>query len=139
MKEQAKRVCSYLVNARKKPKKKKNENKYSYNVRYYFTSAKVTLLDSQTVIQYFHRQSEVLQKKHTGAHKSEIKTDTTTTQVEMTTGLTVNQTTSQVDAIDSILNATVKVAGSTKPIETVALVCLGDSRGFVHMNHLILK
>lgn len=23
--------------------------------------------------------------------------------------------------------------------DTVALVCLGDSRGFVHMNHLILK
>ena len=23
--------------------------------------------------------------------------------------------------------------------DTVVLVCLGDSRGFVHMNHLILK
>mmetsp|Transcript_39478 Transcript_39478/g.37922 ORF Transcript_39478/g.37922 Transcript_39478/m.37922 type:complete len:88 (+) Transcript_39478:859-1122(+) len=23
--------------------------------------------------------------------------------------------------------------------DTVALVCLGDSRGFIHMNHLILK
>lgn len=23
--------------------------------------------------------------------------------------------------------------------DTVALVCVGDSRGFVHMNHLILK
>lgn len=53
------------MNARKKPKKKKNENKYSYNVRYYFTSAKVTLLDSQTVIQYFHRQSEVQSRKAT--------------------------------------------------------------------------
>lgn len=39
-------MCSYLVNARKKPKKKKNENKYSYNVRYYLTSAKVTLIES---------------------------------------------------------------------------------------------
>ena len=27
----------------------------------------------------------------------------------------------------------------TKIKDTVALVCLGDSRGFVHMNHLILK
>jgi hypothetical protein len=45
-KESAKRVCSYLVNARKKPKKKKNENKYSYNVRYYFTCAKITLIES---------------------------------------------------------------------------------------------
>ena len=43
-KDQAKRVCSYLVNARKKPKKKKHDNKYSYNVRYYFTSAKITAL-----------------------------------------------------------------------------------------------
>lgn len=23
--------------------------------------------------------------------------------------------------------------------DTVVLVCLGDSRGFVHMNHLIIK
>lgn len=43
-KEQVKRLCSYLVNARKKPKKKKHDNKYSYNVRYYFTSAKITPL-----------------------------------------------------------------------------------------------
>jgi hypothetical protein len=35
-----------LVNARKKPKKKKHDNKYSYNVRYYFTSAKITLLNN---------------------------------------------------------------------------------------------
>lgn len=34
------------MNARKKPKKKKHDNKYSYNVRYYFTSAKVTALVS---------------------------------------------------------------------------------------------
>ena len=27
----------------------------------------------------------------------------------------------------------------TKIKDTVVLVCLGDSRGFVHMNHLILK
>ena len=27
----------------------------------------------------------------------------------------------------------------TKTSDTVVLVCLGDSRGFVHMNHLILK
>ena len=27
----------------------------------------------------------------------------------------------------------------TKIRDTVALVVLGDSRGFVHMNHLILK
>lgn len=48
-KEAVKRVCSYIVNARKKPKKKKNENKYSYNVRYYFTSAKITVVKgSQT-------------------------------------------------------------------------------------------
>jgi hypothetical protein len=40
-----KRLCSYLVNARKKPKKKKHDNKYSYNVRYYFTSAKVTQIN----------------------------------------------------------------------------------------------
>jgi hypothetical protein len=46
-KEQAKRVCSYLVNARKKPQKKKHDNKYSYNVRYYFTSAKVTLITTK--------------------------------------------------------------------------------------------
>jgi len=26
-----------------------------------------------------------------------------------------------------------------KSTDTVVLVCLGDSRGFVHMNHLILK
>ena len=26
-----------------------------------------------------------------------------------------------------------------KITDTVALVCLGDSRGYVHMNHLILK
>jgi len=37
-----------LVNARKKPKKKKHDNKYSYNVRYYFTSAKVTLLNTNS-------------------------------------------------------------------------------------------
>lgn len=42
-----KRLCSYLVNARKKPKKKKHDNKYSYNVRYYFTSAKVTHVNQQ--------------------------------------------------------------------------------------------
>lgn len=42
-----KRVCSYIVNARKKPQnRKKYDNKYSYNVRYYFTSAKVTVLAS---------------------------------------------------------------------------------------------
>lgn len=44
LKDATKRVCSYIVNARRKPKKKKNENKYSYNVRYYFTTAKVTLV-----------------------------------------------------------------------------------------------
>lgn len=27
----------------------------------------------------------------------------------------------------------------TRIKDTVVLVCLGDSRGFVHMNHLILK
>lgn len=45
-KECVKRLCSYLVNARKKPKKKKHDNKYSYNVRYYFTSAKVMSLNT---------------------------------------------------------------------------------------------
>ena len=45
-KESAKRVCSYIVNARKSPKKEKHENKYSYNLRYYFTSAKVTIVEN---------------------------------------------------------------------------------------------
>ena len=61
-----------------------------------------------------------------------------TTHIE-TTGPNLHQTTSQAEVLDSILNTSVKVAGASKPIETVALVCLGDSRGFVHMNHLILK
>ena len=43
-----KRLCSYIVNARKKPKKKKHENKFSYNVRYYFTSAKTQILYNST-------------------------------------------------------------------------------------------
>lgn len=47
--DQVKRLCSYLVNARKKPKKKKHDNKYSYNVRYYFTSAKVQLLNYTSI------------------------------------------------------------------------------------------
>jgi hypothetical protein len=105
-------------------------------VRYYFTSAKITLLDSQTVIQYYHRQSEVQQKKIPA--KSEMIISDATTQIE-TTGPNIHKTTSQAEAMDAILNTTVKVAGGAKPIETVALVCLGDSRGFVHMNHLILK
>lgn len=45
-KEGVKRLCSYLVNARKKPQKKKHDNKFSYNVRYYFTSAKITSVTS---------------------------------------------------------------------------------------------
>lgn len=39
-----KRLCSYLINARKKPKKAKHDNKYSYNVRYYFTCAKIQIV-----------------------------------------------------------------------------------------------
>jgi len=42
LKDTVKRLCSYLINARKKPQKRKYDNKYSYNVRYYFTTAKVT-------------------------------------------------------------------------------------------------
>lgn len=42
---------------------------------------------------------------------------------------------------------TIKMSNNTKIVDTigtkirdvVVLVCLGDSRGFVHMNHLILK
>jgi len=47
-KEQVKRLCSYLVNARKKPKKKKHDNKY--NVRYYFTSAKIMPLSTTNTV-----------------------------------------------------------------------------------------
>lgn len=41
--------------------------------------------------------------------------------------MTHNTTTKMVDTMGSKIK------------DTVALVCLGDSRGFVHMNHLILK
>lgn len=39
------------------------------------------------------------------------------------------------------LNSNTKIIDTmgTKIKDTVILVCLGDSRGFVHMNHLILK
>jgi hypothetical protein len=37
-------MCSYIVNARKKPLNSKHDNKFSYNVRYYFTSATVTIV-----------------------------------------------------------------------------------------------
>lgn len=43
--DQQKRICSYIVNARKKPQRKKHDNKYSHNVRYYFTSATVTVVN----------------------------------------------------------------------------------------------
>ena len=35
------RMTSYLINSRKKPFRSIEENKFSYNVRFYFTSAKV--------------------------------------------------------------------------------------------------
>ena len=33
-----------MINARKKPKKAKHDNKYSYNVRYYFTCANIQVV-----------------------------------------------------------------------------------------------
>ena len=39
---EAKRVCSYIVNARKQ--RTRGQNKYSYNLRYYFTTAKVLIM-----------------------------------------------------------------------------------------------
>ena len=35
------RMTSYLINSRKKPYRSSEENRYSYSVRFYFTSAKV--------------------------------------------------------------------------------------------------
>lgn len=41
----------------------------------------------------------------------------------------------------TVENGIIKIVDTmgTKIKDTVVLVCLGDSRGFVHMNHLILK
>jgi len=35
------RMTSYLINSRKKPYRSLEENRFSYSVRFYFTSAKV--------------------------------------------------------------------------------------------------
>lgn len=43
-----KRMTSYLLNSRKKPYRAKHANKYSYAVRFYFTSAKIVKQDEET-------------------------------------------------------------------------------------------
>ena len=40
-------MTSYMINARKKPYRKKHNNKYSYAVRFYFTSAKIVKSDDE--------------------------------------------------------------------------------------------
>jgi len=100
---EAKRVCSYIVNARKQ--RKRGENKYSYNLRYYFTAAKVVVL-SQPLSQE-KKPTEVIDQ--TQAETTEHHLSTTVTAIK-------------------------------KPVQdTVVLVTMGDSRGFVHMNTLYLK
>ena len=43
-----KRMTSYLINARKKPYRQKHTNRYSYAVRFYFTSAKIVKAEDET-------------------------------------------------------------------------------------------
>jgi len=136
MSDNVKRLCSYLVNARKKPKKKKHDNKYSYNVRYYFTSAKIVSLSAT-------QSSEIasnIQAKR-GSQFSYMGEYPDSTMIGGATNL-------RGDAEDRERLMSGAGAGQATKImdtmgmkirDTVALVCLGDSRGFVHMNHLILK
>ncbi len=73
---QAKRLCSYIINARKNSCKKKNDNKYSHNVRYYFTSAKVTVVSQQSV---FAKKRESSRAEATTVQKmqmTEVREDT---------------------------------------------------------------
>ena len=41
-------MTSYLINARKKPYRQKHTNKYSYAVRFYFTSAKIVKSEEES-------------------------------------------------------------------------------------------
>ncbi len=43
------RMTSYLINSRKKPYRSQEENRFSYSVRFYFTSAKVIKSKEESV------------------------------------------------------------------------------------------
>eukprot|EP00347_Sterkiella_histriomuscorum_P005755 403355392 len=175
-KEQVKRLCSYLVNARKKPKKKKHDNKYSYNVRYYFTSAKITPLSSTNIQPNqpgptgkrllsknlnqtsSYNNNAYLQEDNSNllnqnnidnsgepTHIGNSNLNGSSTQQQQLQFLPVQQHGSNMNLNVSgaregnYSNTKIVDTMGTKIKDTVVLVCLGDSRGFVHMNHLILK
>ena len=98
--DSAARMCSYIINARKKQSRR--ENKYSYKLRYYFTTARI----------------QVLSKPVREDKKEAVEQHMDSTADHLTTTATAMK----------------------KPsMDTEVLVCIGDSRGFVHMNTLYLK
>lgn len=129
------KVCGYYLNAKKRTSRKQASSKYNTNFRFYFTSCKISSLKAIS-------KTEV---------KKLVAGTTFTGLLDNTEGVSFDHTKDPDPDVtdfpskerddrqdDRVLTTRVIDTAREKIRQEVLLVCLGDSKGYLHFNHLYL-
>ena len=130
------KVCGYYLNSKKRQARRGTNTKYNTNFRFYFTSCKICPLKAIS-------KTEI---------KKLVAENTFTGLLDNTEGVGFDQTKEDQEGTDAMIKEIIKepkneegyVQLTTRVIDSarekirqeVLLVCLGDSKGYLHFNHL---
>ena len=126
------KICGYYINAKRKLSRSKQTSKYNNNFRFYFTSAKISELRSVS-------KTEV-KKLVAGTTFTGLLDNTEGVSFENHEVSEIHQKSKAESAHDErVLTTRVIDTAREKIRQEVLLVCLGDSKGYLHFNHLYIE